>query len=646
MSNNGPFCPVAKGCETTPNFKITPTVIIIIVAKARSSMFVLALVLVLLALLGYYLFRAPRPHRGTQRVRVAPPIRVVLDNPETVTYHCKDLFDLPATGSLFQFLLWIAYTRVGKAILVPLLAKTSGLDLLTHLYIPEDPTYYPDVPRSDQDNHEANRSVLQPLIDSRIHVADGFHLKTIADYVQAFRSGTCTPTDVAVRAVDFIKHSNSATPPLRGIVDSDTSVVLAMAKASTERWKQGKPLSHLDGVPVAVKGEFRVEPYALRGGSSFIPELSRGIEEGGSVEKLRKAGAVVIGVANMHEFGTGTLGSNPNTNHLHARNPHNPGHFAGGSSSGSAVCVAAGLCPVALGSDGGGSIRIPAGVCGVVGLKPTNRSLDDKGILPVAYTVGAHGPLGASVLDCAIVLDIISHESDRKMASLKGLGVSKLAGLRVGVYWKYFEHADAEVVAACKAAVGQMESLGAEVKEIVIPELEETRVAHFVTIATEMGTALLADVDRHFDEINLETQLLLAFSYNTSAIEYINAQKQRTRAVEIMKHIFKGVDVIVTPATAIPAPAIIPAAIPKGISDATASGQLMRFAFLANFTGIPGLVLPVGYTKGGLPIGVQLMGRWHEEHVLLQAGWALEYSGSFHPKKPQVSYDLLETSVA
>lgn len=593
-----------------------------------------------------YLFRTSRPHGGAHPVRVVPPVRLVLENPDRATYLLKDMVSVPATGTLFQLFIRIAYTRIGKALIIPLVMRSGGLELLSYLYLPEHPTYYPDAPRPLQDNSEANRSALLPLIDKRVRTGDGFQFNTIADYVRAFRSGTCTPTDVATRAIAFIAQSNSATPPLRGIVEWDRNTILAMAEASTERWKQGKPLSLLDGIPVAVKGSFKQEPYPTRGGAAFIPELSRCIEEGGCVKKLRRAGAVLIGVANMHEFGTGTLGSNSNKYHLHARNPYNPTHFAGGSSSGSAVCVAAGLCPVALGSDGGGSIRVPAAVCGVVGLKPTNGSLDNDGALHLAFTVGAHGPLGASVLDCAIALDVLSEEEDAggKLSSLKGLGETKLAGLKVGVYWKFFEHADSEVVAACRAAVKQIESLGAELKEIVIPELEETRVAHFVSISTEMGTALLADVDAHFHDINLETLMLLAAGYKARAVEYVNAQKQRTRAMEIVKHIFEQVDVIVTPATAIPAPAITPAAIPKGISDATSTGRLMRFAFLANFTGIPGLVLPVGYTKSGLPVGVQLMGRWHEEHVLLQAGWALENSRAFPLKRPQISCDLLEST--
>ena len=598
---------------------------------------IIALFFLLLLLFICHLFRTPRPHGGSRPVLVKPPVRYILGQPASDTpYECKDLRGVKATGGFLQLTMWLAYTRVGKALLLPVFKRLNHLDFLDSVFIPEGPTFHPAPPRAQ--TPELNEKTLEQLITT--HRRSGLKT-TIADYVQAFRTGTCTPTLVAERALKFIQQANSATPPLMGIVDSDASVVLAMAKASTERWRQGKPLSLLDGVPVAVKGEFRLEPYALRGGSSFIPELSRGVEEGGSVEKLKKAGAIVLGVANMHEFGTGALGSNPNKNHLHARNPYNPGHFAGGSSSGSAVCVAAGLCPVALGSDSGGSIRIPAGLCGVVGLKPTNRFLDDKGILPLDFSIYAHGPLGASVLDCAITLDILSNGM---MSSLKGLGESKLSGLRVGVYWKYFEHANLEVVTVCKAALTQLESLGVEVKEIVIPELEETRVAHFVTLAAEIGSSLLADIDLHFNELNLETLFLMTMSYNVSAVEYINAQKQRTRALKIMKHLFEGVDIIVTPTTAIPAPAIIPAAVSKGISDATASGQLMRFAFLANFTGIPGLSLPVGYTKSGLPISVQLMGRWHEEHVLLQAGWALENCGEFPRKKPQIFTDLLSSA--
>ena len=194
----------------------------------------------------------------------------------------------------------------------------------------------------------------------------------------------------------------------------------------------------------------------------------------------------------------------------------------------------------------------------------------------------------------------------------------------------------------CKVAVQQLQALGATVEEIVIPELEESRVAHSVTILPEVGTCLLADVEQHFGELNLETRLLLSLSYNFNAIEYINAQKQRKRAIETLKHIFNKVDIIVTPGTGCLAPYVPSEALSQGICDAETTGTLLRYTFLAGFTGNPCLTLPVGYSSTGLPVSLQLMGRWYEEHTLLQAGWALENCGAIPRNKPQVYYDILD----
>ena len=456
----------------------------------------------------------------------------------------------------------------------------------------------------------------------------------------------CTPTDVAEAIVKAIKDSNKMSPPLRAIVQTNREVVVTMAEASTQRWKEGKTLSIMDGIPVAIKEEFRVEPYVLRGGSVFTPILSNGVPESVSVQKLKDAGAVIIGVSNMHEFGTGTIGSNPNHLHLTARNPYNPHHYPGGSSSGSAVCVAAGLCPVAMGTDGGGSIRIPAATCGVVGIKPTNRLIDGTGGLPTNYSVCASGPLCSSVLDAAITLDIISRETngDRKLVSLEGVGETRLDGLNFGVYWEYFQHADREIVQKCKTAVSKLQSLGANIVEIKIPELEDSRIAHAISIVCEFASSLGMDMEKHYHELNLESHFLVANGFHFSAIDYINSQKQRTRAIEALKYIFNElkVDVIITPATACPAPAIKPADISHGVLSAIASTEMMRYSFLANLTGVPSLVLPVGYTKSGLPISLQVMGKWYQENKLLKVGWALEKPGFFPIKKPQVYYDLLK----
>ena len=602
------------------------------------------------AVLFYFLFtRRPVCHGGTKPGEMRPPIQVLLDNPVMIEYGCKDLHAPKVAGRAFKFLAQIVYTPFGRYFLLSRIKKKSNLDRMGGIYLPDKPTLYPTPPTPPdmKDYSKPNEKIIRRMLGQQIEQKTserGFRFPTVADYIQAYKSGTCTPTDVAEAVLKAITDSNKADPPLRAIVDTSRDVVLAMAEASTQRWKTGKTISVLDGIPVAVKGEFQVEPYLFRGGATFVPELVKGIPDSVAVQKLKDAGAVIIGVANMQEFGAGTLGSNPNKLHLTARNPYNPQHYPGGSSSGSAVSVAAGLCPISLGADGGGSIRIPASLCGIVGIKPTNGLIDSTGILPLLYSASASGPLCSSVLDTAIALDVISRETegDEKRLSLEGLGETSLEGTTIGVYWEFFEHADKEIVRRCKLAVNQLQSLGATIVEIKIPELEDFRVAHLVTLMSEFVNSVAIDVDKHFNELNAETLLPVALGCTLSAVEYINAQKQRTRAIKSLEYIFEKVDVIVTPATACPGPLIRPAAVPLGESDTVSSGRLMRFSFLANLTGIPGVVLPVGYTSGGLPIGLQLMGGWYEERVLLRVAWALENSGAFPLQKPQVFYDLIE----
>lgn len=623
---------------------------VLLLAK-KAAMIVEVIVAVLSFVLLFHLFtRQPVFQGGKTPGTIRPSIQVLLNNPDLVEYEVKDLQAPKVAGRLLKFLIWLAYTRFGQLAMVRSLLRRSNLDMLSGVYLPEKPTLCPTPPPPPEatgDNFLPNQSTLSQLRDKQAtREPTVFRFSTVTDYVRAFKSHACTPTDIARAVLDAMADSDQASPPLRAIVDHSREVVLAMAEASTERWKNDKAISCLDGIPVAVKEEFRVEPYVFRSGTMFVPELANLVPETTSVRKLRDAGCVIIGVSNMQELGLGTLGSNPNPLHLTARNPYNKNHYAGGSSTGSAISVAAGFCPIALGSDGGGSVRIPAALCGVPGIKPTNYFIDSTGCLPLTCTVTAIGPLCASVLDLAITLDVMSraNENNQRRLSVEGLEDSNLEGLRVGVYWKHFEHADAEIVAKCKAAVEQLQSLGATLVEIKIPELEDARVAHAVSIMAEMSASLGIDVDKHFDEFNPETLLPLAVGYNVTAVEYINARKQCTRAIESLKHIFKSVDIIATPATACPAPEIDPDAVAAGKSDAANSAKLMRFSFLANLTGIPGLVQPVGYTSGDLPIALQLMGRWYEERVLLRAGLALETSGAFPLQKPKVFYDIIETA--
>ena len=269
--------------------------------------------------------------------------------------------------------------------------------------------------------------------------------------------------------------------------------------------------------------------------------------------------------------------------------------------------------------------------------------MDSFVVLSSAFTVGVTGPLTASVLDTAITMDIISQVTDgeKKVVFLEELGKSQLDELKVGVFWEHFNDADKEITLKCRAALSHLQDLGAELVDIRIPEMEDSRIAHTISIGTEFGTSLGLDIDQHFFEINLETHLLGSISASISAIEYVNSQRKCTQAMLALKSIFKKVDMIATPAVACSPPMIQPEAIKEGIVDASNSAKLMHFSFLGNLTGIPGLVLPVGYTDAGLPAELYLMGSWYREDVLLRAGLALEQSGHFPTKKPKISYDII-----
>ncbi|MDP6944677.1 MAG: amidase, partial [Myxococcota bacterium] len=292
--------------------------------------------------------------------------------------------------------------------------------------------------------------------------AEGFQFTTVADYALAYRQGDATPLDVAQRVLDATRASEASDPAMRLFIAQDNDDVLAQARAATERHKRGVPISGFDGVPVAVKDEVDMTPYPTTVGTRFLGRLTAS-NDATVVSRLRKAGAVLIGKANMHELGLGVTGINPH--HGAARNPYDPSRVTGGSSSGSAATVAAGLCPVAIGADGGGSIRIPASLCGVVGLKPTFGRISEHGAAPLCWSVAHLGPIAATARDAAAAYALMAgpdpadpHTARQPAVHLQGFDRESLEGVHLGIYRPWFEHADAAVVTACKEGVRRLQA--------------------------------------------------------------------------------------------------------------------------------------------------------------------------------------------
>ena len=467
----------------------------------------------------------------------------------------------------------------------------------------------------------------------------GFRFPSVHDYADAYCEGRTTPEEVAERFLD----AQQSDEVLRVFVAVNGEEVRRQARESAQRIREGRALSILDGVPVAVKDEVAMLPYGTTAGTGFLGRTPE-TEDATIIARLRQAGALLLGKAAMHEIGLGVTGLNVLQGT--PRNPYAPGHYCGGSSSGSAAAVAAGFCPLATGADGGGSIRIPAAFCGVVGLKPTFGRLSEHGAVPLCWSLGHLGPLAATATDAALGYAVMAGPDARDAnsrhqpaPSLDGWTNLDLRGLKIGVYAPWFHHAEAEIVAVCEALLRKFTDSGAVVREITLPDLEASRLAHAVTIASEMAHCVDSIHGARRQRFNLDVRVNLAVARTFGSSDYIRAQQVRARLMGHFARAFESVDVIVTPATGIVAPAISKAAAEIGESDLSTATEIMRFVTLANLTGHPAISFPAGYTKTGLPIGMQVIGRPWDEATLLRLALAAEQW--VERRRPAIFHNLL-----
>jgi len=559
----------------------------------------------------------------------------------------KDVYDLKSvklpylSGGLLRLFVSLVEGPLG-GLLIPSLFESAGITWLRKQVVDEAPTLQPlhfVGAHAEKDSAVPEKEwPKSSAVDSR-----GFHFATVFDYAKAYRDGKTSPEEVAKKVLDAIEASNSSTPPLRAVIFVERKDVMKQAREATQRIKAGKPLSIFDGVPVAVKDEIDMLPYPTTVGTSFLGK-SPAKEDATVVARMRAAGALLIGKTNMHEIGINVTGLNPH--HGTTRNPYNTNHFTGGSSSGSGTAVAAGLVPVAIGADGGGSIRIPASFCGVFGLKPTYGRVSEHGAAPLCWSLAHLGPIAATATDTALAYAIMSgpdlrdpNSLHQPLPTLENWDQLNLRGLKLGVYKPWFQHADPEVVAACESMLKRFTDMGAEIREIVIPDLELNRVAQVVTILTEMAQAMSYTYAGHHREHGLDVRLNLAIGRAFTAQDYVLAQRARTRIINNFKSVLEEVDMILTPTTAIAAPLIPKDALPAGNSDLTTTIEIMRFVTAGNMTGLPAISFPAGYTQKGLPIGMQAIGRAWGEAALLRL--AVNAEQAVERKAPPVHYKIL-----
>ncbi len=467
--------------------------------------------------------------------------------------------------------------------------------------------------------------------------------ETAARFASAFREGSSDPVRVARALNAHVEKLESGDQKMGFFIARKVEQVLAAAEASAERWRKGEPLSALDGVPVVVKDEIDLSGFPTTLGTSWRTQPAA--KDSTVAARLKSAGAVILGKANMNEVGINPIGLNPH--HGVCRNPYDRSRITGGSSSGSAATVAAGVAPLSIGLDGGGSIRIPAALCGVVGLKATWGRISEHGVPPLCWTPGHIGPIGLTVADVATCYALIAGPDEAEPSSLRqppvnleGFERMDAKGVRLGICWPYFEDADPLVVARCKEAVRALTEAGATVVEIPPPDLNTILWAHSIVILSEMADSMMpALVNGGSARFAYDSRINLAIGRHFKSTDLVHALRHRQKLTLEYLQMMKGCDVVVTPTTAQVAPPIPESSLPDGDSNLPVVDALMRFVRVGNLTGFPALSLPVGYAEASMPASLHLLGRPWEEHLLLRLGRVVE--AAMERKLPKVHVSAL-----
>jgi len=451
-------------------------------------------------------------------------------------------------------------------------------------------------------------------------------LETIVDLAPRLRRKEISPADLTRACLKRIENLDSS---LNTFITVAAESALDAARAAEIEIGRGEWRGPLHGIPVALKDLIDTAGTRTTAASALYQNRVPA-EDAEIVCRLRRAGAIILGKNNLHEFAYG--GSSLVSVFGDVHNPWNPAHIAGGSSGGSAAAVAAGLCYAAIGTDTAGSIRGPAALCGCVGLKPTYGRISTRGVIPLAWSLDHLGPMAATVADAAVVLQAIAGYDPLDANSAEVPVSDYLSGLqdgahslRVGIPRAHFYvDLDDEVGAAVEKALAVINGLVAETRELQI-EIPTDRVVQ----NAESYAVHAENIARTPDLYQAETRRRIRNGEDISAAEYIQRRRDLDQARRSIQGIFADVDLLVTPTTPVPAPAI---------ADVKKDPEMLRPAELTllrntrpfNVWGLPAISVPCGFTKTGLPVGLQIAGPHWREDLVLRLAHAYEQATEWH----------------
>lgn len=451
------------------------------------------------------------------------------------------------------------------------------------------------------------------------------------------RDGTLSARELVGSALDAADRNDRVLNVFAARAERETA--LQQADAIDAALADGKQLGKLAGIPLAIKDVYCTVDLPTTASSKVLAGHQAGFDAE-AVARLRAAGGIVIGKSHTHEFAFG-----PTTNNEYAgpsRNPWNPDHVPGGSSGGSAIALATGMCLGATGSDTGGSIRTPGALCGVSGLKPTFGRISLRGVLPLAWSLDHAGPLARSVDDLAFMLEAMSgHDpedrssADKPVPAYSEAVTAPAGGLRVGVPRDYYlDVVDAEVRAAYESSLAQLQAMGCTLHQVSLPHMRYALGAELAILSSEAGAYHRERLKRQGDDYSPNVRRELTAGQTILASDYLLGQRVRRFVARDYLEAFEKVDVIATPTVPIVAPPIGATEVEVDGRMTPALDAIWRNVFPTNLTGSPTLALPNGFSSSGLPTSLQLIGRHFDELTLLRLGRDLQSVTDFHRRLP------------
>jgi aspartyl-tRNA(Asn)/glutamyl-tRNA(Gln) amidotransferase subunit A len=466
--------------------------------------------------------------------------------------------------------------------------------------------------------------------------------ESITALAARIRTGQLSPVTLTESLLDRIAALGG---PLHAFIAVTRERALAEARAADLAIRGGQDLGPLHGIPYAAKDLIDVRGVATTAGTRLLAgNIAK--EDAAVVRRLAGAGMILLGKTYTVQFAFGGVGANHDQG-----TPHNPWHAThhvpGGSSSGSAVAVAAGLAPMALGSDTGGSVRLPASLCGTVGLKTTVGRVSRAGVYPLSFTLDSIGPLTRTVEDVALVYQALQGEDLRDETTEGVRPHDALTHLKDGVRGLrlafaetlFFDEVDSDVAQAVRETATAFRSLGAHVESIKVPEVAEamSEQKRALFIAAEACVYNGRFLDQHFDELDPVVAHRMVGGRQLSAPDYFALQRQWADLRRRLTARLADVDALLVPTTAMPAKPLAEVDQTRD-SYSRHNGLYLRNTAVGNILNLCGVSVPCGFTRGGLPIGLMIYGKPFQEDVVLRVAHAYERATDWHTRRPDLGW--------